>query len=816
MALDTCAIEFTKALEGTDADAEKLVLDIEREADFRADTNPSKSRAQHFDEIVDETIQRETVKAARNELALVKSIEAREASLRIARGFQTQNNDKPVTAFLKTINVLGDDVVGARHDGLGSFSLEIEEAGLDSFFHGLSRNDNDALDVLTEIGELAKGSSGKPGKTKSKEALQVAKIYQSTIDAYRARQKSLGIKVDNLNGRMLRQSWFPDSLRRFGTVNDFVDAMLPRINRARTFRRSGVTDQEAREFLQTFWQERVRGLEDEAPLTDKSIIRSRETFTGSQLNSREIFLNTPEDTLFVLKNFGDGDVVSATVTAVQQSAGKTRLTELFGANPRNTVLNLRNRLKQGAPDADAAELDNLPLSQTSRFGNPDAMMKIIDGSFEVESSSPNVRMVGHMIGNLARVRFLGGVVLSALPDVSTVNRASARIGAAGLENISNRFNLVMGRVDPKMKKMMARSIDTANAYNMGALAQRVAPNNVLAKGTNYSTYWSNWVMKWGGINKWTQHNKGVAYTLASSTISRLIGSKFESLDRGFQNMLLRGGVLKEDWDKLSAAKESARFKDKDGHEYLDLDALGEADADLARKFQNVLSQFANEAVPTPGVRERSLLTQGQDPGSIVGVMVRAITSLLGYPVTFMTRQMSAEMDLGGSATKSGMAKLAGTTLFAGYVTMLARDAAEGKTRDYLSDDLGDQAALMSEAMGRGGFGGFAASVILDSVRFGSPFSGLVGGAPLEALDQAFNGLKKSIELGAEGEVEEAASRFGQTVRPFIAPLNIPQTSIIFDTMVYQPFLEATNPAEMRRIEKAWERRTGGEFNVFRN
>lgn len=811
---DVCIVNFVEQLKGTSDDANQLIADIEREVKFRTEVNPNKTEAQHFDDVVNEQIDREIGQAQRDEIALTKAVEARQENLRLARGLGEQLGLTPVQSLHKMVEVQGNDVVKARSEGLANFVLDLEDAGLDVYFKKLSQDDVEAVKFLQEVGELAKGVSGRPGISGSKNAQQTAKIYQNTIDGYRARQKELGIKVDNLYGRMLRQSWYPDSLRRFGSVSEFVDAMLPRIDRARTFRRTGVSTDEVKKFLADFYNERILGVEEEVALNSRTLTRERKTFAAQAAAEREIFLNTAEDSLFVMKNFGDGDVTAGVVTAIQQSANKTRSTELFGINPRNTIDAVRQSLKEGATADEAADLARTPALDNFRFADIEHMMSIIDGSIEYKSSSPTLKMAVHSLANVTRFRFLGTVVFSATPDVSSVNRAAARIGATGLDYVSSEISTIFNKLDPKAQKWIAASADTANAYSVGSITQKVAPNSVMAKITNVSTYWSNWVMKFGGINWWTRQRKGTAYILGSSMTARQLGSKYSDLDKGFRNMLARGGVLKKEWDDLTRIVD-AKHDAGEGHILLDLDRVKEVDEGLARRIDNALTQFTNEAVPTPGVRERAILTQGTDAGTVMGAVNRVMTSLLGYPLTFMTRQMGAEMEIGGARGRSGMAKLGASMLFSGYVAMVLKDLADGKTRDYLSDDPKLQAEMFLEAFGRGGFGGLASSVIIDSIRFGSPLSGIIGGAPAEVFDQAFNGLVKSIEYGAQGDIEKAASRFAQTARPFIAPLNIPQTKLLFDTMVYQPFLEMTNPQEMRRLERSWERRTNGDLNIFR-
>lgn len=792
--------------EFTDDDGEtsRLLKEIDELVQTRVNTNPDKTFAQHFNEVVNEIADSQAASAARDELALVKSLQARESLLQDFRNFRDNLGARPFAAVSQAVETAGNSVMSYQARMKASFSLEIEEAGLDRFFARADKDEVIQTNILKEVGELNK-KHGNPGVSKSPEALQVAKIYQRSIDSMRARQAELGIRVDDLEGRMLRQTWLPDSLRQFGDENDFANAMLAKVDRRRTFGREA-SKQETFEFLKQFYRERVSGGLRDVPLTRKGVLQERPTFAKQQLFSREIHLNSAEDVLYALNQFGDGNVAAAMFSSVAQTALKTRTTEVFGVNPRNTLDFIRENAKRGATAEEASRIQNPSVAKSFWHGDPEAMMDIIDGSFDALSSNPNMAMFSHMVGNSVRAGFLQGVLVSSIPDLTTTHRAGARIGASVSSNIKSRWDWAFQDTSPGLARRMAGAVESANAYNIGALTQRVAPTSLLAKSTNISTVASNATMKWGGVNAWTRHNKGTAWVMGASTLSKMVDVPYDDLEKSLKGMLARGRVGKDEWERIR--KTEGVVHDADGHTILNSEVLGREDA---QRISDALFSFVNDAVPTPGVRERAILTQGTVPGTVEGVLMRAVSSLLGYPISFMTRQMSRELESGGAKGAAGLAHLAGSTLMAGYVAVLAKDFVAGKNRDYLSDDLDIQRGLFLEAAAKGGFGGFAGSLIIDATRFGSPVSGTLGGAPSSFLDQLIDGTLRSAGKVATGDIEKAASTFAKAWRPVIPFASLPYTKAAVDTLIYHPLLEATDPASLKRMEDNWRRRTGGEF-----
>jgi len=72
-------------------------------------------------------------------------------------------------------------------------------------------------------------------------------------------------------------------------------------------------------------------------------------------------------------------------------------------------------------------------------------------------------------------------------------------------------------------------------------------------------------------------------------------------------------------------------------------------------------------------------------------------------------------------------------------------------------------------------------------------------------------LLYSGKYAIAGETDKAAASLVKTVRNLVPFASLPYTKPIVDTFVYHPLLEMTDPAALSRMERDWERKTGGSY-----
>ena len=170
-------------------------------------------------------------------------------------------------------------------------------------------------------------------------------------------------------------------------------------------------------------------------------------------------------------------------------------------------------------------------------------------------------------------------------------------------------------------------------------------------------------------------------------------------------------------------------------------------AELEGKIRSFIDDRVNELVPTPGLKEKMIITGGLERGTWGRELRSAFMLFKGFGITTTMRnwrRLSALYE--AKQTKPLLlyaATLAAETTFLGYVTWAAREFVKGKTPPMPVDENGEFnprkfASIMAEAGLRGGSGGIAFDYIgRDYTTKGRGFLQSVAGPILGELDSAF-------------------------------------------------------------------------------
>lgn len=149
------------------------------------------------------------------------------------------------------------------------------------------------------------------------------------------------------------------------------------------------------------------------------------------------------------------------------------------------------------------------------------------------------------------------------------------------------------------------------------------------------------------------HHTQVARNAAGKQIMGVFadyaGKGFDDLP--FAPLLTELGVTPKDWDRFRTIAPYTR----DGATFLrplDLARTGDdADAEIARKFSNVMQLYVRTAVPDTTLRSRRAMGEAVDPNSIVGQGIRTLGSLLSFPVTLWLNQLRRIVEAPGIRNK---------------------------------------------------------------------------------------------------------------------------------------------------------------------
>ncbi|WP_448207293.1 hypothetical protein [Azospirillum sp. sgz302134] len=225
--------------------------------------------------------------------------------------------------------------------------------------------------------------------------------------------------------------------------------------------------------------------------------------------------------------------------------------------------------------------------------------------------------------------------------------------------------------------------------------------------------------------------------------------------------------------------------------------------DLALKLHAYFADRGEYAVLNPGARERAMLRQGTQAGTVAGEALRFVTQFKAFPVAMVTKVWGREVYGGqdaGARAAGIVHMMLGSTVF-GYVAGALKDLAKGRTpRDPADPETWAAAWTQGGALGIYGdylFGHYS--------RFGNvPLETAAGPTASSVADllAIWSGLRNGDDKRA-GMLRWAVSN-----TPFA---NLFYTRIGLDYLFLYQVQEALNPGFLRRFEKRVKEENAQKF-----
>lgn len=726
----------------------------------------------------------------------------------------------PGKAFRTVIGAKGDAAIAEGERAMSRFLSDVESQGLLPAFHLLRKDRTMRLAFMTEIQQLNL-KKGQPGVSKNPQAAKMAKIFQTHVDYYRAQMKDAGFKVADLEGRMLKQVWDSDRiLQATPTAKEFADALISRVDRLGGSKVTDMSEADVRSFLESFHGEITGRTPQELDVSARNLILERSTYAVRQARSREIHFKTPEDALYVLENFGQGDV-SALMTQTLRGLGKSATLNFeMGINPRAAMQTLIEHAVKRGGDRTSIQGGKGTLALT-----PEKIMRTIDGWWEDNAANPTIAEASDTLHNFARAAYLSMASITAVGDVATLNAANRRVGIERASTVAGAVVNILEGLPPEVRKEAGGIIEAASVHALGTIHRYTTLPGINHRLYNASIWTVDKVFTLNGLNMITRKNKQSAYIGYSARLAKFIQDKvpFEKLDPSQQRSLVRGSISKEDWNKIIT---SDRAVLKDG-ERLFLD-VGAVDARTAAKLNAALAAFVNgEAVITPNVLTRTSMTLGTQRGTWEHALTTQMTFLLGYPIAYLSQGVGRQIEATGIASY-GMLRLAAALTGLGVVTVMAQDAAKGRYRDYTNPEIMVQ--ILNEGIVKGGamtiigehlwklagadrhvhhllFGDNAEYKIPENRPF--TFGDILTGAGLEYATKVGAGAAGGVWDIVTGDVDEGMATLGKTAKGTLPFVNLPVVKPLVDTVVFDTFIEMFDPRSIEQAQRRWNQRTGG-------
>ncbi|MYD26662.1 MAG: hypothetical protein F4X08_12705, partial [Gemmatimonadetes bacterium] len=572
-----------------------------------------------------------------------------------------------------------------------------------------------ALDreIAREMWELGRPPGvGRKHVTGSSEAYVIAQVLHKYSQASRAAQNARGAWIRNLPGYIFRQSHDEYRMRKMG-FQAWRDFIMPKLDLDRLAPHGNVN-----EVLEGAWTTIISGghlahLVDEV---DGAEIAAG--FTGAanlakrvSEQRRTLPFATADDFIDYHARFGRGSLFEGVLHGLEQASQTIGLLEGWGTNPRAMFEAERAGLV-------AAAEGNPKLLARLRSRQHDYQFAEITGETRIPGNLLLAR-VGSTVRAVQSMAKLGGAVISSVSDLAMVGaEARGRGGSLRAGYAQGVRSIGAGRTTGE-RRQVANAIGVGMDGIIGSIAARFAGNEDLPGALHkvQRLFFRLNMLAW-----WTDAQKtGVGLAIAND-LAKFRNRPFGDLAEHLRGALSGYGIGEREWRLMGQmpvyAADGRNYLDPSGVRAVPAEAIKDymiasglverrrlggaaasgAQADLERisttrariepgqvnrvredleqALRAYLVDRTETAVPTPTARERSILTQGTQPGTPLGEALRFITQFKQFPTTVLTRPVG-ELAY-GRGDYGGLAALIVTGTVLGYVAMAAKEVAKGR------------------------------------------------------------------------------------------------------------------------------------------
>jgi len=701
-----------------------------------------------------------------------------------------------------------------RKNGILSLDMAEMNAAFDEYssFFGFKFTEEQAMNIAKEMD--AAGSTG------DKAAEKLVKAWDTHATLAKDRKNELKANIGHLEDWRLPQSWDPAETKKFGLDNAerrtllnplatdaqkkelykkaktaWVDEAFPRMNREKYQHQSGdrFDDEEMRDVLsKTFDIITTRGLSADLQYDQAGQIvglGGTKSLAQQLAEHRSLHFKTAVEWLEFNKLTGTSDVLGIMQKAIIKNAGDTALLEVFGPNPVKgfetavTQAKHYDRSDKGAWRAqlyfdEIAGVANLPVSDKG----------------DIFASS----MLGLRQWMVAAK--MGSVLLSQVNDLATY-AAIARTDGLG---VGKALKLAIQELMPlgAEGKKTAAQLGIASQSMINDVAMRYGEG---VQGTKLTSRFANGTVRLAGMTWWTDsmkaaYQKLIAFHAADAATHGIT-------DPHFKAMLERYGITDADWQIIRTAQQA----DLSGQKMLTpmaIKKLGDTPEirEAAIKYSAMLTEEADIAIVSPGVRERALIKDSTRPGTAAGEFMRTTALFKTFTLSLSTKVLPRVFAAEGTrGFRAGVAaQFAVSMIVAGGISYQLKQLAFGRNpRDITTPSFWLAAAAQS-----GGLGIFGDFMFSDYNRFGgdltATIAGPVGSFASEAAKLTFGNARQAI-MGKETKFGAEAFQFVKNYTPLV---NLWYTRAALDHLLLFQVQESMNPGYLRRMR----RRTKQENN----
>lgn len=764
------------------------------------------------------------------------NVRARARLVAFVRDQFSDRADLGVESFLVGTNL-------ARQGARLSVAAEQKALG-DAYIGGLLAD----LDRADLTGVLARGDSdqdiadalwriGKDQDTKdlNPQVVEIARLIQKYQEGARIDANRAGASIGKLPGYIARQSHDSEKIGVAG-FERWAQEILPRLDSA-TFREGG----DPTVFLKGVYDGLVSGdhLKSKADTKPNGF---RGPANLAKKISQERVLHFKDGVAWHEYNqlFGTGNLREAVLRGLDLSGQNTALMRRLGTNPEANLNMAMDIIKEDVrKSGDAAALTNF---NDARRGVIENRFKEVSGQTRIPGNATQARVAAN-VRAWQSLSKLGGALLSSFTDLPVAASEMRYQGQSFLGSLAEMgAGLLKGRGSAEQRQILSAYGVYADSMR-GEIMRRFSADDSM--GGKMSRGMSHF-FRLNGLSWWTDANKASAGLMMAHHLAQNKGKAWGSLNGDFKRALGLYDLDAGKWDLLREMD----TRMADGRDYMTPDgiagisderiaqyladakrpvsvgAVREVRQDLERNLRAYVNDRVTYAVLEPDARTRSIMSQGTQPGTVPGDLLRFITQFKSFPAAYMQKTLGRELygrgytptalgnnfrggrDLvqalrNGNGERLALAQLLLWTTAFGYLSMASKDVAKGR-EPRPADDPKTWVAAMVQG---GGFGIFGDYLFGEANRFGNTALESAAGPTLGTAADLINLWARAKE---GDDTAATALRLAQNNTPF---MNLFYTRIAMDHLFLYSVQEAMNPGSLRRTEQRIEQTNGQHFLV---
>lgn len=663
---------------------------------------------------------------------------------------------------------------------------------------------------LWEIGRV----DGKPGKTGIPEAKEIAEIIHKYQRVAVERQNRAGADIGKIDGYITRQSHDQSKLRRKG-YEAWRDSILPKLDVRRTF--GDMDPRRINDFLKSSYDGLASGVHLKAKGAvsaggDKLLAFKGPSNLGKRISSERVLHFKDADSWYAYnKEFGSADLMESVISGLDTASRNIALMETFGTNPRAMFDKIIDDLR-AANRSDPKKFKSIDGVRRRQLDN---QFKEVDGTTRI-ADGVKLAATGSVIRAVQTMAKLGGSVVSSITDIPNIAGEVRFQGEPALKGYQQALTNVMKGRGSTERKQIASMIGVGLDGITGAITARFDSTDNLPGITSklMQLFFKLNLLQW-----WTDvHKVGVGMAM-SHRVAQLKDVDYADLPDGLQNVFPMYNIDATKWDVV---RQAVRKMD-DGNEYVLADAVQElpdevfikatgkvaptkndiqrARDDIETAIQSYYTDRVDYAVLTPGARERAILNQGTQRGTILGEAIRFIMQFKAFPTTMITKRFGRDIYGKGKADIAALVQTTVAMTLMGYLAMAAKDLLKGREPRPL-DSPATWAAAFTQGGGAGIYGDF---LMGETNRYGKDLISTMAGPTLSSISDVHK-IYSALKSG-----DDAASKTLNTIINNFPGANLFYVRPALDYMFIYELQEFLNPGYLRRMERRVRKENNQEF-----